>query len=289
MTATIENYACRFASERLLAGVGGQPPFLGCGISTDWHGTDMATLGGSSTRANGSIKPTAARRDDLIEGWRAFKAQPDSNGIPDTSDLIRIHRGMFRDLPDPERFFTREWDAVIARLDRDDAVSIALKLSVLGATNTIDETTADHQVLMFRRRGDSVTVMGPMRRQRESYHGHRAKLSEIRKAALAIEGGLILCWLYPIGGWTQAALQTEGLRDRVRELRRDNEGLGTVNAGLRERIAERNAESVRLENRIRQLEAGQVDCQPLIENARAAGREQALVQASNAIEALRSQ
>jgi hypothetical protein len=236
MTATADSYACRFASERLLAGIGGQPPFKGCGISTDWHGTDMATLGESSMMSSGRIKPAAARKDDLARGWRAFRAAPDTNGIPDTSDLVRIHRGMFKGLPDPDAFHTRDFDDVVSRLDGGDAVSIALRLSALGASNTVDETTADHQVLMFRRRGDRVTVMGPMRAQRESYHGHLAKLSEIRTASKAIEGGLVLTWLYPIGGWTQAALQTEALRDRLRDEREKVVSMSSKVEGQTERI-----------------------------------------------------
>lgn len=204
-------YDCLFASERLLAGIGGQPPYKGCGISSDWHLTAMASAGESATNAHGHTKSKAERKEDLAHGWRAFKALPDSNGIPDTGDMLRIHHAMFPRYPNPTQFESRDFSGVIDLLDGGHAFSIALRLSVLGATNTVDQTTADHQVTMFRRKGDVVTVMGPMHLQRDSYHGHEAKISEIRQAALAISKGTVLGWYAGIGDWTQKALETDDL------------------------------------------------------------------------------
>lgn len=239
-----DRYACLFASERLLAGIGGQPPFKGCGISSDWHLTAMASLGESTLNADGSIKSVADRKEDLARGWHAFKAQPDSNGIPDSGDLIRIHHAMFPRYPNPAQFESRNFSEVIDLLDAGQAFSIALRLSVLGPTNTVDQTTADHQITMFRRKGDFVTVMGPMHLQRNGYHGHDAKVLEIRKAALAIENGLVIGWHAPIGAWTAASLETDDLSRQLS-------------------ATQKVAKSLR--DRLEQCQAGQVpDCNPAL-------------------------
>ena len=59
-------------------------------------------------------------------------------------------------------------------LKAGEGISIALRLSVLGASNPIDLTTADHQVLIWRPQGNDVWVMGPMHRHSNTYHGHKA-------------------------------------------------------------------------------------------------------------------
>lgn len=269
-------------SETLLKGFANQPPYRGCGLSTDCHGTGMATLLESATRPDGRLVGKAARTATLKRGWRAFLKVADSNGIPDTDDYIRIHRAQFPGTPDPVQFKTRDFDQVVAKLRAGYALSIALRMRALGSPNSVDFTTADHQVLIWGTPKDGeVWCMGPMRPHSDEYAGHRAKLAEVRKAAVAFQvdiaatGGQVLTWLYPIGGWTQAALKTQKLRADLR-------ALSSRNTKLEARLVNKDATIADLRA---QLEAGS---DPDCSNARAAAREQALVQAVDAVDALRA-
>lgn len=214
MAVNSELYLAPYNSEINLGKTGSPPSYKGCGISTDWHGTAFATLGESTVDPTGKRKGKDKMARDLKRGWRAFKAEPDFNGIPDTGDLIRIHDGMFPGLPDPIKFWTRDWSEVMDQLETH-VVSIAVRLSALPLDQKVDPyTRADHQVLMAKRHADKARTYGPMRPHSMSYRGHMAPLSEIRQAARAIENGLILTWLYPIGGWTQERLTARRLNTR---------------------------------------------------------------------------
>ena len=269
MAATVNAFRPNLYSEWLLP----QRPLIGCGISTICHANDMGSLGEFTVMPNGQLKGTRQRLKDLMTGYRAFKRVPDSNGIPDTDDYLRIHQAI-SDYPLPERMWTRSWDDVMDQLKaRDVAVSIAVRLSVLGSRNTIDQTTADHQVLLWGIEPNGQTnAMGPMRAvsRTRGYHGHKALLSEVRKAARAIEGGLILTWLSPIGEWTEKALALEKQQDRIAALRKErNEAEATADV-RRTRLVALRAEIVTLREN-----APPGDCAPLVANARAAGWESA--------------
>ena len=253
------SYAPNFASERLLPG----PPFRGCGLSADWVATDLATLGESSRRPDGQLKGTPWRRGDLQRGWKAFKKVPDSNGIPDTGDAIRIHRAMFPDLPDMEQLSTRDWRDVVSALDDKMAVSIAVRLSALPAASSMRQyTSADHQVVLYGRKRGTTTRVDPMHQQSNRYSGDTVDLGDVRAAAEAIENGLILAWVYPIEGWTAEELLWDRLQRRIRN--------------IKDRAAETEQA---LEARIRALEQAQpVNCKPLVDNARAATTEKEMVE-----------
>jgi hypothetical protein len=202
-----------FASEKLLSGFDGQPPFKGCGLSADWAATALAT-DNESAFVKGRPKGKAHRTADLKRGWRAFTRVADSNGIPDTGDMGRIHAAMFPGLPQPTAFNTRDFAEVIERLDRDFAISIALRLSALPASSPLRKyTSADHQVTLYGRRGPDTRRIDPMHDHSDKYIGEMVPLAHVKTAARAIEGGLILTWLYPIGGWTAVAAARKDLRD----------------------------------------------------------------------------
>lgn len=209
-------YIPAFASEKLLT-----PPYKGCGISADWTGTALATLGESTLQPNGRVKNKGQRKADLQRGWNAFTRVADSNGIPDTDDAIRIHSGMFPKLPNPDQLWTRNWDDVIDQLDDDMAISIALRLSALPSDSPLRRyTSADHQITMWKRKGDTVKRPDPMHNHSNTYGGERVPLKDIRIAAKAIEKGLILTWLFPIGEWTAEALM-RAKKNRIMKLRED--------------------------------------------------------------------
>jgi hypothetical protein len=268
-------------SETLLRGFGGQPPFKFCGGSTDCHGTGMATLLESDTAPDGRLIDRATRVARLKRGWRGFTKVADTNGIPDTGDLLRIHAAMYPNLPAPDQFNTRDFDDVVDRVDAGFAVSIALRLSALGSSNDIDFTTADHQTLFWGRKGDEVWTQGPMRPHSDRYDGHRAPLRQFRIAAKAIESGLVLTWLYPIGGWTAAALQTEALRDRLRDERDKVESLTT-------QVDNKEAKVVELRARVAELEAAGTDCGPIVERKVDAALESERIAIRDLVDARRS-
>lgn len=243
-----------------------QRPLIGCGISTIWHAAARASLGESTLDGTGRLKNKAQRTRDLKRGYRGFKRVADSNGIPDTDDYLRIGRAMFPLLPEPDRLWTRSEDILADHLKAGGGLSIAVRLSIFGATNPIDFTRADHQVYIWGLSGGKVNVMGPMRKHSNTYHGHQAPFSAVIRAARAINDGTMLCWAYPKAGeWTAAALTEDRLRSKVRELRGDrNEA---------EAKLDRKIDNIKLlKARIAELEAEQPpdteDCAPRLLTAR---------------------
>jgi hypothetical protein len=258
-----------FASEKLLSGFDGQPPFKGCGLSADWAATALAT-DNESAFVKGRPKGKAHRTADLKRGWRAFTRVADSNGIPDTGDMGRIHAAMFPGLPQPTAFNTRDFAEVIERLDRDFAISIALRLSALPASSPLRKyTSADHQVTLYGRRGPDTRRIDPMHDHSDKYIGEMVPLAHVKTAARAIEGGLILTWLYPIGGWTEAALRTERLRREIRDA-------GILVRALESRVENKQREVVDLRAEVAILKErldGRDDCEDEIAAAIADLRE----------------
>lgn len=224
-----------FSSERLLAGFANQPPFLFCGGSSDTIATALAT-DNEALAPDGWPMDRAERTELLKRGWRAFTRVADSNGIPDRDDMIRIHRAMFPSLPDPIPVATRDRKQVRDDLDAGNALSIALRLSALPAASKWRQyTSADHQAVIWDRDNATVRRMDPMHAHSNTYRGERLVLDQGLDAAEAIEDGLILYWLYPIGGWTRERLRTQ-------ELRQDKRALVLEVAAKDKRIARLKAE-----------------------------------------------
>jgi hypothetical protein len=255
VTAQAGRYTPLFPSEMLLRGFDGQPPFLGCGISTDLIVSAWGTLGECQIRPNGRPFDTADFTNQLKVGWRAFERVRDTNGIPDRDDAQRIHRAMLPGIPDLIPLVSRDFDEVVEALRSDHAVSIACRLSALPVgAEAARYTRADHQMPLVGFANGRTTVQDPMHPPSLRWPGHKVPLSQIEKAAKAIEGGLVLAWKVPIGGWTQAALQTEGIRDRLRDERDRVATLAT-------QVENKEAKVVALRAEVERLQAGQgTDC-----------------------------
>jgi hypothetical protein len=273
MSATVDAYRPPLASEWVLGKKprpNNPPSLLGCGVSSAWHQSAIASLGETTIRPDGKAKGLAIIKAELERGWKAFKRLPDENGIPDTNDYVRIQRAM-HDVPKVEQLVTRDWDLVMDHAKADEVISIAVRLSIFGTRNSIDLTDADHQVVIWGPAGAAFWVMGPMRKHSRTYRGHRAPISDLRKAAKAINGGQVLAWTVPIGAWTQGALLEQKLHARIGNLRDDrNEAEAALKPAL--------AAVARLKRRIEELEGGTPgDCTELVANARAAAHESAHV------------
>ncbi len=224
MVATLARYKIHFNSEKNLGRNPSCNCYLGCGLSTIYHGAVDASLGEAATTKTGRLHNKAERTAYLKRGWKAFKRVPDSNGIPDTGDYIRIHRAMFPGYPDPEQLLTRDFSDVVDLVDSGHGVSIALRLRVLPQDAPAARyTRADHQQYLQKRIGNKDWFMDvcPMHSHSNTYGGHAVPFSDIRRTSKAIEDGLVLGWVYPRGEWTQGALEAAKMQDRIRTLRED--------------------------------------------------------------------
>ena len=236
------------ASEKLLAGFMGQPPFLGCGVSTYWDCAALAT-DNESAMTRGRPKGKAQRTADLKRGMRAFARVADSNNIPDRDDAARIMKAMFPDLPLPGSVNTRNEAQVREMLDDGFAISIALRLTALPASSPLREyTSADHQVTIHGRKGDRVRRIDPMHDYSLArYIGEMVPLDQVWKAAKAIGGGAILGWAYPIGGWTREKLAEPDLRRALKVSRDETDKALKDKRDLKDEVAALERQIIELE------------------------------------------
>jgi len=281
VTVNADRYVPLFASEKLLAGFDGQPPFKGCGLSAAITCTGYATLGESQTKGNGRPFDSADLTNQLKVGWRAFEKVRDSNGIPDRDDAIRIHRAMFDGIPDPIPVAERDFDEIVEMLRAGWAISVACRLSVLPQSSPLRKyTSADHQIPLVGFAKGRSRRQDPMHAPSLRYAGEWVPLDHVRIAAKAIGNGEALAWRYPVGGWTQAALATEALRDRVRELRETSEA-------LRVQLDDKDGRIVQLKADLAACRQAPGDCGPLVDNAKAAAWESFGQKAVKAVDDLR--
>ena len=210
MTVDPTKFKASQASERILP----KDPkygYVGCRFSADWGGTGMATLGESTLRPDGRLKGRDWRRSELMDAWEA--AGKGRSGY-NQGHVPEIHEAMFPGLPQPIRAVTRDFsDDLWAHLGTapsygDHAISVALELSVLAGSSPLRRHTGPvaHQVTLTQRRGSEAKVLDGMAPYNEKNTGYWAPRSDIAKAAKAIEEGLVVFELYPIGGWTQERL-----------------------------------------------------------------------------------
>lgn len=235
-----------FASEKLLAG----PPYRGCGISSDWHGTMLATDNEAGQNRYGRQKGKAARRRDLQRGWRAFESKYDDNGWVDRNDIARIHAAMFPGLPQPTPYISTPawvWDRI-----GGNAHSIAIDTGAVGASNAIRRYVGPvaHQVVAYKRKTVNgtrwVKIIDPMKGQSDLYTGHWVKWASLRKCALAIKGsnGRVLGFRFPVSKWTREAQMRQRKNDEIVQLNAKH--LERVKL-LRSRIAAKDTEITALE------------------------------------------
>ena len=226
-------YSPHQASEKLVT------PYTLCRASADWAGTGAATLGESAQAPNGRFMSKMGRRADLLRAKKAGGWDRTGYG---QRHVPQMHAAMFPDLPQPTIVVTRDfsddlWRHLGQKPDGpkrgDYAISVALDLSVLSPSSPLRRYTGpvNHQVCLWVRNAsnDKVYVLDGMAPYSQGDKGYWAPRSDIVKAAKAIEEGLVLCELYPVGGWTAERLKTK-------ELRQDFARVKAVNADLRARV-----------------------------------------------------
>ena len=212
------------ASEKLL-----RDPKYGytlCRASAIWACCCFATLNESAVAANGRVKGRNGRKRDLAKAWDAA-----GRGRPGYGQrhVVAMQKSMFPHLPPPILGVTRDfsddlWDHIGPNLG-DFAVSLSIELSALPASDALRRHTGPvaHQVALYRKRkvksGGQARVLDGMIPYSEKNVGYWAKRSSLAKAAKAIEEGLIIFELYPVGMWTEARLETARKSKRIRDLR----------------------------------------------------------------------
>jgi hypothetical protein len=261
-------------SEKLL-----ERPYRGCGLSSDWTCYALATLGETTLLPNGRHKSKSVVRGELQRGWDAFDSQvpADSNGWIDQGDMPAIRRTMWPGLPQPPALNTANFDRIVDKLRDGYAVSIALRLSALPASSPLRKyTSADHQVPLYDFRyinGKGYTKRpDPMHAWSRTYTGEWVPVSDVKRAALAF--GKVYSWVFPIGGWTAEALMRKRKNAELRVAQHENEQLAA-------KVADLKADKVEQERTIRRLSTQ-------VKTAKDAGWESALVQATGAIDELRT-
>jgi len=264
MVASLARYRIHFNSEKNL----GRNPkcncYLGCGLSTVYHGTVDASLGEAATTQTGRLHNKAERTARLKRGWKAFKTQPDANGIPDTGDYIRIHRAMMPGYPDPEQLVTRDFGDVVDLSRAGFGISIAVRLSALAHDAPAQRyTRADHQQYLQRiiKGKDQFNDVCPMHGHSNVYDGHAVPFKDIRIASKAIENGTIYGWIYPRGEWTQGALEAAKVQDRLRAVRVDRNEAEAKVVKLSTKLGVARAHIADLES------ADPVNCEPTVRDA----------------------
>lgn len=246
-------YKSHQASEKILPR---DPKFgyVGCRFSAGWAATAWATLGESAQSQTGRFKSRWSRRKDLERAWDA--AGRGREGY-NQGHVLRAHAAMFPGLPDPILAATRDFsDDLWAHLGQkptgpregDFVISIALDLSVLPASDPLRKHTGPvgHQVVLAYRNkaNDAAYVLDGMAPYSSGDRGYWAPRRSIAKAARAIEEGLVIFELYPVGGWTRERLGDDVLQRRIQRLRAEMAALEDGYKGEIEEL-ERAAEEAR--------------------------------------------
>jgi hypothetical protein len=198
-----------------------------CGIASIANACALATHNESALTAQGWTKGKAGRRADLLRGWKAFKSEPDNNGIPDQADVERMLKAMYAWLPMPRNTrasMSQVWDWLDGH-----AVSIALDLSAVPAVDALRRYTnpVAHQVVIYDRQTVNgrrvVRCIDPMHPHSNIYRGHRVNWDSVKRAALSIGNGRAFVQVYPINGWTDCDASVEQKNQRIAYLveRRD--------------------------------------------------------------------
>jgi hypothetical protein len=209
----------------------------GCRVVACYAATCLATGNEAILDNKERHRGPEARVDLILKGLRGA----DGNWRVDTGfnqgDVDEMQKAMFPGLPLPQFVATDDWDNLVDHLPTEitsgrdkgkytdgHAISISLELAALPPGDAARRyTAADHQVVLRarRKRGGEWWLMDVdgMHPKAPNYQGHWVKASSVRKAALAILGGVIVAELYPVDGWTQAALQTAATRKDLRGVR----------------------------------------------------------------------
>jgi hypothetical protein len=216
--------------------------FTLCRGSSEWAGTGIASLNESVLNENGRYRGKEGRRRDLGKAWSAAgRGRPSYN----QGHVLKMHHAMFPGMPDPILVATRDFDNLWGLLGKefgDFAISIALDLSALPASDALRQNTGPvgHQVVLYRKRVKNgkgqARVLDPMAPYSDTDVGYWAKRSSISKAAKAIEGGLVICELYPVGAWTSFRNIRRAKNAEIKELEFKVASNNAKVTALRERL-----------------------------------------------------
>lgn len=176
-------------------------------------------------RNNGRHKGVSGRVSLAMKGLRGADGNWRADSGFNQGDVDEMHAAMFPGLPMPVLVGTTNWWDLFQHLpkrqsdgsySRGNIINISVRLSVLPAGDPAAKyTRADHQVtLRARKKGKDgiwyIKVLDPMHPQDSNHQGDWVRADSIKKAAKAINGGVIIAELYGDDGeWTQSKLVAE--------------------------------------------------------------------------------
>lgn len=249
--------ALYFTSERELprnnAGV-----WNSCRIVSVLTATSLATHNQCILRGNDRHMGPAGRIALCMKGLRGADGNWRADSGFNQGDIDEIHAAMFPGLPMPTLVGTTDWQGLIDHLPTliesgpnkgkytdGQFISISARLSALPLSDDARKwTSADHQFVLRAKRGTGAAMqlkrVDPMRPKRQNYQGDWVDASSVRKAAKAINGGVIIAELY--GDWTAKTLDTARLRTKLRNSRIATEKMTTMRDNIRERLNDAKGE-----------------------------------------------
>lgn len=201
---------------------------LACGTATGANCTMVATSNEGNLSGKGRHRGRGGRLALVKKGWKAFTTQdpPDANGWADQSDVIRMHRAMFPNLPDPT--VTREAPGDVWEAIGPYAVSIAVDMGKVPASSPARRWVngVPHQGMAWKRKiigGEKwVKWVCPMHPASDTFTGVWVKWGQLVKGAKALDtGGEMFIDLYPAGEWTAEARMREKKGRKIDALQKD--------------------------------------------------------------------
>ena len=277
------------ASEKLVT------PYTLCRASADFAATMGASLNELGIGANGRPLTKMARRARLLKAKRAAGA--DRSGYKQT-DVVNMHQAMFPGSPNPilvatDQFADDLWQHLgqNSRNKQQDGpragdfvISLSVDLSAVPASSPLRRWCGpvNHQIALWVRNpdNDAAFVLDGMSPYTSGNNGYWAPRAHIARGAKAIEEGLIICELYPVGAWTEAQLATAEKQVTIRELRKTQARLIEQKRELASKLAAlQDSSSEQIDDLQSELEA--------CESAASSTREDVLNEGIQALEALK--
>lgn len=212
MTATAARYRAPFCTQR-----GIDSTLDDCAVVATIHCLAYATLGEYVTMPTGR-EMGKAQLHALARRMRKSLGPSEATGGLTIAQRQQMCRNA--GFPAPSGTDLSFEDVKAGLSARTHAYSISGNPADIVGPSPLKRTAVAHEfaVTDIRNGGSEVLVYDGMRAAGPRKRGEWRPSSEVRQFAFKRAGKLDFVLAYPIGGWTQAKLSTQGLRSKVREL-----------------------------------------------------------------------